>query len=881
MVLIAPMLLLQVARFAPVALAEEAGPARPGVGVEQTFSLDMKQATDKPLTVHIAGEFNAWDNKAAPLTDDGTGVWTIKLRLDEGNYQYKFVLDAGTEKQKWIQDPAADPELAEADGHEGKNSVIIVGPGAKKFPPAEPNHINADAIVFNPADLADLNPIDDTHVRIRVRFQDGDVEQVSVAPDNHQPLIQLHKTSVQHGLASYGGVISLHADRLLPAAKRFNIIAKDGNAAAVFGKDGVGAASNSEAMIEVPPIRFTTPTWARHAVWYQIFPERFRNGDTSNDPGDKWYENLVPWNGDWWATQPGEAPGKENFYKGVGNVWDRRYGGDIAGVREKLPYLRSLGVNAIYFNPVFEAESMHKYDTADFRHIDDNFGVRDNPGQPSIGSGSDKPPEAYKPIGNHKFFNLDGSPMPEGYMESDNPDSWRWTKSDLLFLDFLKEARKQGFHVILDGVFNHVGRAHPFFQDVLVQGKNSKYADWFEITDWGDESNWKSMEDPWQVHGKPGGIQFKAWDRANGHLPVFKKDAARGLAVGPYEHIMGITKRWLDPDGDPSTSDGADGWRLDVPGDIPHPFWIEWRKTVKAANPQGYIVGEIWPWANPWINNGDQFDATMNYQFAMPSQEFFANVKTAMKPSAFNDRLVKLTYNYPFQAALVMQNLFDSHDTDRSVSWFVNPDRPYDAQNREQDNAATIGYDARRPTELECTRWMQMVAFQMSFVGAPMIYYGNEMGMYGPDDPSDRMPAWWKDLQPFGNPDFKFDDRVFTFFQRTIAIRNKFAALREGFYRPLLVDDERGVLAFVREKGDEAAYVVVNRSDKPATVEVPVAGSARLFDYLTDAAKVTLDETNPDGRPMIAVSADAKAFDVVSGKIRVNLPAYGTAIIAP
>src|SRR5207237_10192235 len=127
--------------------------------------------------------------------------------------------------------------------------------------------------------------------------------------------------------------------------------------------------------VEMKP-KFETPDWAKHAVWYQIFPERFRNGDPNNDPADKPYENLVRWQANWWQAQPGEEPGDENFYKGKGNVWKRRYGGDVQGLIEALPYMRSLGINAIYLNPMFEADSMHKYDTTDYRHIDDNFGTK-------------------------------------------------------------------------------------------------------------------------------------------------------------------------------------------------------------------------------------------------------------------------------------------------------------------------------------------------------------------------------------------------------------------------------------------------------------------------------------------------------------------------
>src|SRR5205814_5670695 len=338
-------------------------------------------------------------------------------------------------------------------------------------------------------------------------------------------------------------------------------------------------------------------------------------------------------------------PSEENFANAVGNVWKRRYAGDVQGLIEALPYLRSLGVNAIYLNPMFEAESMHKYDTADYRHIDDNFGVKGDLAQ------------------------LAG--------ETDDPATWKWSASDRLFLTFVEKAHAMGFKVILDGVFNHVGKAHPFFQDVLKNGKNSKYAKWFEITDWGTD----------------GTIQYKAWDKPNGELPIFRKTPDTGLAQGPYEHIMAITKRWLAPDGDARR--GVDGFRLDVPGDIPHPFWIEWHKLVKNTKKDAYISGEIWDWAQPWLNDGDQFDAVMNYRFAIACQDFFVNQAKAITPTQFNTRLNQLIYTYPLQVALVQMNLFDSHDTDRFASMFMNPDLVYDASNRIQDNGA--GYNPAKP----------------------------------------------------------------------------------------------------------------------------------------------------------------------------------------
>ena len=442
-----------------------------------TFEFDSRSLGYKPQSVNLAGSFNGWSKDATPMKDDGNGVYKATVDLPAGVVYYKFVVNG----EKWLNDPKADKELEQDDNNGGKNSAVLIGPDIRKAPPPAPNHINRDLVRFDPKEDVDYSS--DGELRLRIRTQARDVQHVVAQTSGGRQELSLLGT--EGGYDIFGGVINV-----TPAKDsvmyRFEL--SDGTATLPVNSP------NEIQMFIAYPSPAKTPDWAKNAVWYQIFPERFRNGDPSNDPGDQWFERLVPWKSDWWATLPGEAPGQENFYKGEGNVWRRRYGGDIQGVKWALPYLRTLGVNAIYLNPVFEAESMHKYDTADYRHIDQHFGVKGD-----------------LPIAG----------------ETDDPSTWKWSGSDKVFLDFVAEAHRQGFKVVIDGVFNHVGRAHPFFQDVVKNGKNSKYADWFEIEDFGSQT----PADP-KMFGKPGGMKFKAWDGASGHLPVFKKDAQLGLARG-------------------------------------------------------------------------------------------------------------------------------------------------------------------------------------------------------------------------------------------------------------------------------------------------------------------------------------------------------------
>ena len=674
-------------------------------------------------------------------------------------------------------------------------------------------------------------------VRLKFQTRAGDVQQVNAwfrtSGQSGWTSQQLWPLGQKYGQQTYSAVLNVAG----PAADYyFEVI--DGTAAGYVASgrfySARASAEKSPYEVQMRPA-FETPEWSHHAVWYQVFVERFRNGTTDNDP-----PHTQRWQNLWYATLPGEAPGDDNFYKGEGNVFKRRYGGDLQGLRESLPYLRSLGINALYLNPIFQADSLHKYDTRDYRHVDDYFGIKDSAKQ------------------------LTG--------ETEDPATWQWSQSDMLFLDVVQEAHRQGFKVILDGVFNHVGTSHPFFQDVLKNGRNSPYADWFKIVDWGTGGK----------PGQAGGVQWDAWGgRRNGSLPVLRKDPVLGLARGPHDHIMAITRRWLAPDGD--ISRGVDGFRLDAANEVPHPFWIEWRKFVKSINPQAYIDGELWGWSQAWLN-GDQFDAVMNYQFAMPAQSFFADKAKALSPHEFDARLSAVYSNYPLQVVLAQQNLFDSHDTDRFASRFLNPDLGYDRDNRLQAPEGA-NYKTAKPSATDVTRMRQAVAFQMAFAGAPMVYYGDEAGMWGADDPSDRMPMWWADKMPFDEPSYRFDAEQFAAYQRAIAVRRQLPALQTGGFHGVLCDDPRGIYAFARDAGPQTAWVVLNRSGKDQQISFPVgkevAEGTVLVDWLDPSQADLVAPTNDSAtaRPTLSLRDASTGSPVHQGAAVVNLSAFGTAIL--
>jgi glycosidase len=407
-------------------------------------------------------------------------------------------------------------------------------------------------------------------------------------------------------------------------------------------------------------------------------------------------------------------------------------------------------------------------------------------------------------------------------------------------------------------------------QDVLTNGQESVYADWFDITDWGPP------------------VQYQSWD-GGGWMPNFRKDQRHGIASdSARQYLFDITKRWMDPNGDGDPSDGIDGWRLDVAPDVPHEFWIEWRQLVKGINPEAYIVGEHWGVAKEWLQ-GDQWDAVMNYQFTVRAVRYFINQQRRISASDFDRELRELLNLYPLQVDFVMQNLYDSHDTDRLVNMIVNYDRDYDQGNRPQDGGL---YDGRQPGPGAYQILKMLVTFQMAFLGAPMIWYGDEVGMYGADDPTNRKPMLWRDLEPYDRAEDKVMLDVWQHYRRLLAIRNTYPALRTGLYRSWFVDDVQDVFGFLRVRGDDTIAVLLNNAFQPVTVDVPspFPNGSQVLDVVTALPADILDAPLARaGFPGFAAGAtvntiqfaphSAPAYTVRDGQLRLTLPAKSGMIL--
>ncbi|MBI1185623.1 alpha-amylase [bacterium] len=544
------------------------------------------------------------------------------------------------------------------------------------------------------------------------------------------------------------------------------------------------------------------PQWAKQVVWYQIFPERFRNGDPSNDPTaadivgadpqeapKEWH--IHPWGSDWFQLQDYEkANGEKELWK---HLLRRRYGGDIQGIIDQLDYLQELGITALYLNPVFDAPSLHKYDGASYHHIDPNFGP--------------------DPAGDRQLMQTE---------DPSKPNTWVWTKADLLALQLIEEAHKRGMKIIFDGVFNHMGINSFAFKDLKKNQQNSKYKDWFTV---------KSYEDP------AAGTHFayEGWWGVPS-LPELREDS-NGIVAGPRDYIFAATERWMNPQGK-GTANGIDGWRLDVAFCVGHPFWKQWRQQVRSINPQAYLTAEIVDVPEKVIPymQGDEFDGEMNYNFAFTCTEFFVEPDAFKIPATeFDKKLKQLRKLYPKGVAYVCQNLLGSHDANRISSYIKNRGigsyRDWGSYFSLSKAAENPNYSPRKPSDEDYELQKLLVIMQMTYVGAPMIYYGDEVGMWGGNDPDCRKPMWWPDIayspekylpnQSTHQPDaVEINKKLFKHYQKMIAIRKAHPALQTGDYKTIVADDDLRLFGFERTNDSETIRVVFNNASTPQTYSI-------------------------------------------------------------
>jgi cyclomaltodextrinase len=569
------------------------------------------------------------------------------------------------------------------------------------------------------------------------------------------------------------------------------------------------------------------PAWSADAIWYQIFVERFRNGDPSNDPTPHDIEGVTdeappkgwrttPWGRDWYRQDGWEKATGKDFY---GTVQFRRYGGDLQGVIDRLDYLQQLGVTALYLNPVNDAPSLHKYDARNYHHIDRNFGP--------------------DPRGDEARIAKE-NPL--------DPATWGWTAADSLFLSLVREVHRRGMRIILDYSWNHTGITFWAWRDVLEKQSKSAFAEWYEIERFDDSTTPDTNE--FRYRGWVGVPWLPEWKKIG--RPAGKTHGAieGNLVEGVRQVAFAVTRRWLDPNGDGDTSDGVDGFRLDVAEMVPLGFWRDYRRFVREINPEAYLVGEVWweQWPDrmydpaPWMQ-GDVFDAVMHYHWFAPTRSFFSGAPPALTPSTYAAAIDSLGNGIAPAHMRAMMNLTASHDTPRFGTSVYNRGR-YKYRNTPREDPE---YRIDRPDDRTRQSQRMILLQQFTYVGAPHIWNGDEAGMWGADDPDERKPMVWSDLRyedetthPLGRRRRRDpvapDTAMLRTYQDLIALRKQYLRLFvDGDFNWLRKDDEKGVLVYERVWGEQRAIVAFNVSDAPQKVAVPDSGYPVAYPAGADA----------------------------------------------
>jgi cyclomaltodextrinase / maltogenic alpha-amylase / neopullulanase len=480
---------------------------------------------------------------------------------------------------------------------------------------------------------------------------------------------------------------------------------------------------------------FEVPDWAPDIVYYYIFPERFRNGDPTNDPQpgvDTYLGGPIEFHDDWLEMpyMPGSGDGSDD-------VWNNDFfGGDLAGIIEKLDYLQDLGINTLYINPIFEAGSNHKYDTGDYLNVDNNFGTNED------------------------------------------------------FVLLATEGAARGIRVILDVSLNHSGSDSVYFD---------RYARFpgigaFEAETIRPDSPWAEWYTFFPDAPNPDN-RYRSWLGFH-TLPEFNEvDSYKDFAFRAPDSVM-LT--WLDR--------GAAGWRMDVTPWVSDTFWREWRASIKAHRPDALLVAETWFDSSKYFL-GDTYDSTMNYIFRNALYEFAAGAAAHEQ----YQQIEMMREAYPPQAFYALMNLLSTHDEERALYHFG-----YTDDNNPPEQIA----EAKQRLRLA-------ILFQMTFPGAPTIYYGDEVGLTGGRDPFNRRTYPWADKG--GQPDEVLLEDV----KALVALRNDNAVLRRGSLdAPLYLDDN--VIALLRTHGNVTAITAYNNSTEAAaiTVELPAGAGDNVY---TDA----------------------------------------------
>ncbi len=528
--------------------------------------------------------------------------------------------------------------------------------------------------------------LDENHIVYRLRCARGDMERVTLSyGDTACRVTPIIFTPVEMELAAsdeyhdyWQAVVDSKYYRVY---YYFTLYGADGEWTYYYGDEFTKSLVDDRSEYFKLPINHRAdiarvPDWARDAVVYNIFPDSFASGAGSI------------------SGSGAEAAHNGQTVRG-------RLGGTLDGVAANAKYIRDMGFNCVYLNPIFAAGEYHKYDTIDYMHVDPCFG------------------------------------------------------GDEAMKRMVAALHAEGMRVMIDGVFNHCGWHFWAFEDVVKNQERSRYRDWFYGLTF-------PVERPADPEAYPGYTTY-AYERMMPKLDTANSEVR--------DYLCGVGQYWIE-------EFGVDGWRLDVASEVDDGFWRAFRSAVKAVKSDALLVGEVWETARHWLG-GDMFDSTMNYDFRKHCRRFFA--EGTLDAHGFAARCADMLMRYKLQMTGVQMNLLDSHDVSRFLS--------------------VCGGDKRR--------YRLAVLFLMSFVGMPMLFYGDELGLDGVAELDYRSPM------PWGGGDTELRD----FVRRAIALRSERIELRRGDFRVVSAESGSGLFIFERRYEGKALTVCLNAYDAAAKLE--------------------------------------------------------------
>lgn len=671
-----------------------------------------------------------------------------------------------------------------------KNSLFSDGTADYRIP-AEPKANETVRIRFR----TDVNNVD-----LVILHHDGESYEMSVAESDGQ--FDFYEAQIQLGEEQFGYY--------------FEVVS--GMLRCYYDRAGVAREHRKQYEFRIVP-GFSTPDWAKGAVMYQIFTERFYNGDPSNDvkDGEYYYINRPTKQVPVWDAHP------ENF--DVANF----YGGDLEGVYQKLDYLQDLGVEVIYFNPLFVSASSHKYDIQDYDYIDPHFGV---------------------------ILEDGGKPLPEGCTDNTKAEIYKKRVTSLknleasneLFVKLVREAHRRGMRVILDGVFNHCGSFNKWmdrekiykdsedFESGAYETADSRYHNYFRFQN----------ETAFPDNGS-----YEGWWGLD-TLPKLNYEGSPELE----EYILKIAKKWV------SEPYCADGWRLDVAADLGHSeeynhkFWKKFRAAVKEANPQALVLAEHYGDPEKWLH-GDQWDTVMNYDTFMEPVSWFltgmekhSNEYKEYMQGNFDNYVNSMTHymaSFLTPSLQCTMNQLSNHDHSRFLT----------RTNHKVGRAEKLGCEAASEGVNKAVL-KEAVVIQMTWPGAPTLYYGDEAGLCGFTDPDNRRTYPWG----------REDKELIRFHRDMIRIHRENPALRTGSVK--FLNGTKNVLCYGRFNRQQQFVIIVNNDSFPNTIDLPV-------DTANVPQECVLQQvmyTTGDGYSVAPVE-----YNVISGHIKITLPKFSAVVL--